>query len=752
MNVARGTFEEESDKHEIVRNSVKKIIECMSTHENLKPPYRWTNPAKDMRLGRFQTIDSDSDTTSRLIGWVIDQIIPIDEYPKIAFHVKSVDNDSVPPGDFSDEHFYVEDREDPRKSHFYQMVKDTHSENLAEDMALNTPDVFYQWIEESGHPEMRVLAGPIGCGKTTFLKHTMLEYLRSHRSGNNERLFLYLDCNPYISRDYRVASETEGQSPKWWEIWFADHLYKDVVSDFVCAKEKNTDGLLNGLSVNPKTREIMRAKDQEDKAAIFADFRKNSPALAIEHLVWYLKTRFPECGEPFIIIDNSDPGPTVAQQAASDLFRVVSHRSSIKSLVCIRSRTWFALNDLPHKGALTISTYLLSQANIRRIIEKRLKNLMEKQIRADKSKMKIIKKLQKLKYVARIHPSAPGWVLSGTLKDNFGKIVDGALDDRSIGFLNMFSNGNIRTAIMLVRNFFRSGGIAEESLLRFILSAKPEKPLPSHRFVRRLLTQGQGYISDTGALDPRLPINLFKQEGCDRFCHKFVRIRILREISQYHNVGVAKNEFEALYPICRYFDYESERNLKTKNCFLRAVEYMLKKGLINSTSGSHSLEETFSQEHRLVLSPLGGYYLRVLLVDTEYLACTRYDGRILSEWSGAWEDPTRHDPILWKLASNAEFVSVLAEMELKYLQDLLSSESTERNNLSRSAIGGYSIMYDMLEDVLNVYESREVRDIIENLYKNDAPDMIGLYSEIVKGLKRTYNRVGDNLTKEMAVR
>ncbi len=827
------------------------------------------------RSGYSASIEADVEAVHKTLGLILERVFPTNDYPNIQFHIQTREDDRFLPQEFDDSNFFIDDRADYKKGTIYKEIKKQYGETRAEELCKTPPDFIGRWLRMDEENHTRLFIGPVGTGKTAFLKHSMLDYIKGSDYREKKILFLYIDCNQ-SSIESESESENSKSDSKTWKTWFVTRIFEDVVKDFITAKElsyrfyakdikwleflsmiiKNKDfedpnpskrlfsrfpEEIQNLIEKSVSEKKVRFKDKSqivnalnnvisqadfyqkdsftqmksdvdfpDRIAkmisristdnspgfirrlnrtlfniVFSPFLEVSnnetgletffaymkrcnytntieysfsklinenPEVALKYIIWYLKRNHPESGKPVIIIDNSDPGETDAQVAAFRLLTSVCEMEGIKGLVATRFPNWFSIQRkvLPMLGSIITKTFGLAPPALDLICSNRLRSITRNYYRLEELKDRLkraplnIDYFRAREYFGKNGKTKLEYRVTGFFQSTLNQIIETLLTPETQTFLRSLSNGNIRTTMIILSNFFKWKITEADVFFTEILKPSRHIKIEKHLFLRRILTEGEGYMSDSNGLAPHLPINLFLRRGCSNPCSGSIRLIILREIIE--SEGLVYERLPLISTICpKSSDTKSKKDFITRvstKCIIEILDFFLAKGLLYSTAGLNEALKTLEVGHKLILSPMGELYY-TLSANVQYLAAVRYKAEIFHRWSKSWPNPMTRTPFHWQLAANAEFVCQNIYKEKEFISQVMEYNLTaESLEAAKRVFQPQTIMTRIAREVINHYETDTfIQGFIHRKLKKEQT----AFSQLLQEMKKVLEELQEHL-------
>jgi hypothetical protein len=629
------------------------------------------------------------------IGGLLRHLLPVDPYPRLAFHVHTKKDVKQVLG-LKDQDFYVDARIAPEDVTGSEVLRRTAYSKLAENLPRDVPTQFKTWLlRPDDRAELALLVGSIGSGKSTFLKHSMVEWINNPPK-DHRRLFLYLDCNDDAGAESRqivgraIEGATSADALTAWERWIANEIAKEVVFDFVSEREGNLDRLTNTLCDFPPTELDFKARvGTLNPAGILKELLTSSPRTVVQYFLWYLRKHHADEGYPTVVVDNTDVGGIELQVAAMDFLHSLTRKSNCKTVIALRTANLRDLSTGEHLNRLSVVNELidLPPPDLEEVCAKRVGKLESELSPEMTESSELAQTIRGLRNVV-VRPSGSEAEERHDFYQNMNNILKGVLSKETKLFLWEYSNHNLRTAMNWLSNFFDvDTHITTEWGLWLNLLAKDPEPgtVKPWRFKKSLLTWGTGAFLSTGADPPLGPVNIFwSRHGCSPLCRRFLGWSFLAELlnRQENNVvQVGGEDFRHLARLCPGGTHIESLPEALQACLGRVANHYLDHSLVESSVGARTIQATFSRGGTLGLTALGRFHVKKLVNDLDYISAMRYDGTVPGRWSHSWENPRRRPTHFWVIASNAEFADIIAEEEEAY-RSLIGVASKNRKILS----------------------------------------------------------------------
>lgn len=629
---------------------------------------------------------------------LVDALIPTEPYRSVAFHEGKVEPGYVLPEHFSDSGFYVE----PGGSREFDRVREALQLNpelgLADSSLVDDSSahgVVDTLLETDDAEPPHILQGPIGSGKSTHLCHSMLSILGQRDRWHAEAppRFIYLNCNPYL--DSELKTNTQGNL----SLLIQTSIIGKVVPG---PSPMNSSGwgdlLLQSIKDDPN---VLGPASRSSGSTSWADFVLARPAEALTHSLWYLYNRVDK-RRPVVIIDNIDHGSVQLWNDTLEFLEDVAGRWAIgRYLLAIRDATWLRLFGIRRKAGkpnVLRKTHVLPTVPLDDVLKKRIgvvRRVLADQRLPDPDRHRAGMAQLKALVKEELNRKITGRGILGRLD----QIFDRMLQPEALVFLNKYAGGDLRKAIALVTLPFTDRSLGKSDVLQFLIEGRTEADIqvdgwPLYKFVRSVLSGGHSAVVRGNS--PAGAFNLFYNPTCaspDRavqyVCARIATLRDLAILRSHPHIHLADGAVEDLKSNCPSQDTEVR-----DKCFDARFSRLIEAGLVNSTTSGRTPTETFETWGWIELSPVGRYFIDELVTERDYLACMKYDGKLLTGWSGRWENPCYDNPLIWILSSNAEFLDCLVRSEREFKR--LQTGSSPSGGLVESPLR--AVIYRYLQD------------------------------------------------------
>lgn len=452
-------------------------------------------------------------------------------------------------------------------------------------------------------PPVTLIMGPVGAGKSTYLKHFELVSGRSTLE-KSEAHWIYID----------FEAMGKAGAPR-------AYLYEKLLAYIEAERPKNTIDSKNTIA--PAYEAETRAWARGPLALIFtnkgefnkkvseritADYEKIEPY--VDRVLTYLASKH-LC---VIVLDNIDLYEDDALETS--VFSeglALSRRIQCHVLVSIRDRTFVRHRTDSAFDAYELNKLWIDPPPLKSVISSRLS--YSRNILKGRS--------------AKI-PLPNGMVLNVPDLSVFFEIVQRSILSAEAGeFIDGVAEGNIRRGITLVRNFLTSGHIqADRALKRYIVDDDRHYIFPFHEIYKgSMLGQWLHFREDRAE-----SVNLFDARLGSK------RLRLVRHILLNELAFKAQHEntLEVLVSACS--DLLGPLGV-SESQVVGVLQFLYKAGLVRNVNA-----EDIGAESTVVLTRTGGYYTKILSRKMVYVEECMFDTAI-------------EDPAVWKTLSDLTTVA-----------------------------------------------------------------------------------------------
>lgn len=440
--------------------------------------------------------------------------------------------------------------------------------------------------EPSYAPPVTLIIGPVGAGKSTYLKHFELvagSSLLSSKAAN----WIYVD----------MEALGKGGDPR-------SYIYKSLLAY-----------LDNGMPGGPASYEkvIKPAYSKEIKALkvgplaliadddsefnkyisqkIIDDYKKVEPY--VDRIVGYLAAQ----GLGVIVLDNIDLYEDEALE--TEVFAeglALSKRVHCNVIVSIRDSTFVRHKNDSAFNAYELRKLWLDPPPLKAVISSRLTY----------SKKILEKKSATIDLPNNMHFNVPD------LSVFFDIVQQSILRGQAGDYIEAIADLDIRKGLSLVKNFLTSGHIEADRALRQYILGDSQYYFPFHEiFKGTMLGQWRHFREDRSE-----GVNVFDSRMGSR------RLRLLRAFLLQYLINRAKSETSMEVSVIDCCELMSNMGANEKQV-LECLTFLSKQRLVRTTTA-----DSVSMESSIVASRSGGYYMRLLSRMFVYVEECMYDTAI----------------------------------------------------------------------------------------------------------------------------
>ena len=515
-------------------------------------------------------------------------------------------------------------------------------------------------------PPVTLIIGPVGAGKTTYLRHfelvsgkKLLENKAAHwiyldfaqmGKGGNPRNFIYGKLRDYLLSLHSAAADNNSVLVKI--------AYGEIIE---------------GLAKGPLTLVSNNKKEFDRRVTDYIQRDFNNVEPYVDRLFGYLAKQ----GLCVIVMDNVDlyEDDELETKVFSEGL-ALSKRLNINVIVSLRDSTFVHYRNSPTFNAYELRKLWLDPPPFRSVLSKRL------------AYSRVILKGRSARVVLKngIQLVVPD------LSVFFDIVQRSILQGPAGDYIESMSDLSIRRGLSLINNFLTSGHIQADRALKSYIEGQTEYYFPFHEvFKGTALGQWKYYKENRADC-----INLFDSRTGIK------RIRLLRLALISHLVTKAKRENTIEVPVkeCAELFFGCGA---TQDDVISTLGTLIENGLARTTSA-----EPVSIDSSVVISRCGGYYFKRLCHTFVYSEQCMLDTAIenpklwaeLSSLTLQIEASHSSIPDRMRLRRNcmSTFMGYLLELES------LMFEGTEGTNYLRS-VG--EISKDVLSDAHNAVQKAE---------------------------------------------
>lgn len=442
-------------------------------------------------------------------------------------------------------------------------------------------------------PPVTIIIGPVGAGKSTYLKHfelisgsSLLSEKLAHwiyvdmeglGKGGDPRAFIYEKLKWYL--DHGIASGPAKH----------EQLIGPAYHDEIEALKAGPLALLSG-----NESEINRLISEK----IFDDYKKTEPY--VDRVIGYLaKQRL-----AVIVLDNIDLYEDDALE--TEVFSeglALSKRVHCHVIVSVRDNTYVRHKNDSAFNAYELRKLWLDPPPLKAVISARLAY----------SKKILEKKSATIDLPNGMHLQVPD------LSVFFDIVQQSILRGQAGDYVEAIADLDVRKGITLVKNFLTSGHIEADRALRQYISGDTHYYFPFHEiFKGTMLGQWRHFREDRSE-----GVNIFDSRLGSR------RLRMMRAFLLQFMIHRAKAESSMEVAVSDCCDLMSNMGANTRQV-LECLDFLGKQRLIRTTTA-----ENVSIDSHVVVSRSGGYYVRILSRMFVYVEECMYDSAIDSQ--DAWD-------------------------------------------------------------------------------------------------------------------
>ncbi|MBM9591032.1 hypothetical protein JWG41_11280 [Leptospira sp. 201903075] len=518
-------------------------------------------------------------------------------------------------------------------------------------------------------PPLTLIIGPVGAGKTTYLKH--FEYV-SGRSQivENNIIWLYIDfeeMGPSKSpKDFIYAKLKD-----FLDIKFStnEFTYKTLVEP---AYKTKIDSLLK--SVFAPIKENKALVDEKISNLIQEDYEKVEPY--IEKLFTYLSS----IKSVFIILDNTDLYEN--DELETNVFAEglsLSKRIKSNIIVSIRDKTYIKHSSDSTFDAYELRKLWLDPPPLKSVLKKRLSY----------ARYVLREKPVKITFANGMQLDVPD------LGDFFEVVQSGILSGDAGDFIESLSDMNIRRGISLIMNFLTSGHINADKAIRVYLDGNKFIFPFQEIFKGTVLGQWKFYKEERAEA-----INLFNSVNQSK------KLKLIRKFILNFMYLKSQSEKTMEFKVAEMHQFFQPAGLSEMAC-VKELNFLYKKSLIRNIT-----PKEIEIDSIITLTKTGGYYINNLINRFQYTECCIYDTPI--ENKVVWEnlisvthlihnETNIYDRMLKRRERIIIFLDYVIQLENEFLQDFSNNSNLLTLNKTKQ------LLIDEIDFALRKIKGHETR-------------------------------------------
>lgn len=435
-------------------------------------------------------------------------------------------------------------------------------------------------------PEVAMILGGIGAGKTTFIKRFRKVIARERI--DKYCLWLHIDFNNYDNilggMGAWVASKIFEEAEKCEAIEFGgySHLRQAYMSEYNRLKNGRLKPLFER---DPAEFEVEYSKE-------LGEFERD----ALQHVIRLLRVVQSQYGRRvFLIFDNADQYDASLQNDVFMLSQRLANEIGCSALLSLREESFWRNKDFGALSAFHGVSYYVEAPNLKQVLAKRFKyasDLLAEQ----------------LTYVV---PSSGLGVTEQESVAVFESIRNTVLDDpRFVDFLARLSPGEVRRPLDQLARFLFSGHTNIDSILRGLRTRKPIR-IGFHEFVKSVALSDREIFKE----EKSDIVNLFALDG-SHDASNLNRLALLGYLYRYRRdkseKGLGYVPVESLLDACAAYGFTRE-SARTTMQFLNARRLLETDRQFREEVGSAFYVRT-TDAFEYYLSVLGSEFVYVDLV------------------------------------------------------------------------------------------------------------------------------------------
>lgn len=485
---------------------------------------------------------------------------------------------------------------------------------------------------EPGYPPpVTLIIGPVGAGKSTYLKHFELvsgeEVLREKKAH-------------WIYIDFEVMGKT-GDPRKYMYGRLLDYVKGDRgdnTIEYASVIEPAYDVDIRALARGPLAPIYTNKPEFKKKVAEYLQTEFQAVEPYVDKVLRYLAaTRL--C---VVVLDNIDLYEDDALETgvfAEGL--ALSRRLSCNVVVSVRDKTFVRHRNDSVFNAYELNKFWIDPPPLKSVISSRL-TYSKKILQGRSAKIEF----------------ANGMVVNvGDLSVFFDIVQRSILGQDAGEYVDAVSDSNIRRGLTLVRNFLTSGHVeADRALKAYLLDDDKHYTFPFHDIYRgTMLGQWRHFREDRAE-----SINLFDSRIGSRNL-RLLRLHLLNEL------WLKAQHDDSLEVSMKSLTELASRLGASEAQVINTMETLAKNGLVRSTTA-----EEISSDSTVVLSRSGAYYARVLGRRFVYAEECMFDTAIedSSTWTALFDLTTQIEHMAGDIGVRMELRRDRLRMFLDYLERL----------------------------------------------------------------------------------
>lgn len=451
-------------------------------------------------------------------------------------------------------------------------------------------DIFIEQDLKDRKPGTYVVTGGVGSGKTTFLRRFVKvvqpELVRQYC------VWLHIDYLPIgdvvddpevITTQLRTFTYHELRKviqKEYAELWPKDGetLRAVLAPDIAEARLTHLFGLAEGTPAWVEKENALVAEWLTDEARV------------VERILQMVALRGLRV---VLVLDNTDQQGERFQEAVFLLAQKLADTCKALTVVALREEKFFAAYRRGVFDAFGDRSFHIGSPNLEEVIRKRLNRALDRlheELKGESSNSDVRAERQQIEYVLRA-------LIRSTARDNHN----------IVRMLACVSNGDMRYALQMFRDFVSSGNTQIDKILR-ILEKDGSYSVPFHEFAKSAILGSRKFFK-SGASNV---VNVFLRSAAARSSH-LTAVRLLARLA---NSFAAPSPHGEGYVETRDLLGEFRASFGRADDLILRGEELLRRGLIESEPPkAASLEKT--EAVRITASGL--YYWKYLVRSFAYL-------------------------------------------------------------------------------------------------------------------------------------